>query len=779
MFHRIFFIFRALRFIVKLWVYPKVRFVDREEIAAAGKKKCSVCYIIRSRSLLDALILDWVTRKFRLPVVNAWPNGLKQPRQVSIGYLIRLGFFSQSRTINPPSSIQGMAEDLKSNPELEDIWMVPVTTIWGLGPDSKEVSWFRLLFADDQRAGIFQKLLISIVNGRSTYVEIGKKVSLREQLRQTNDPQELAKKMRRIFRVHFQKVRTQVIGPETASRERVVRSVIRTPAVQSAIKEESRASGKDLHKVKSTAKKYLYQISADQQFSTVRFCEMILDWAFRKLFHKYEVYNAERVREISKTHEIIYLPCHKSHLDYLMLAFLTHKNDLPPPYIGAGENLNFFPIGGILRRGGAFFLRRKFKGDKLYSTAFNAYLRYLLEHKFHVAFFPEGGRTRTGRLMQPKTGMLSMVLKNSELGQSPKVAFIPLYIGYDRVPEIRSYLKELAGESKRKENFFEFLKVWKIFEKDYGNAYFNFGEPILLNTCKTNDFVNFTNDLGSKVMQRIAESAVLSAVGLLSFILLADMGDKEECELISALEDTKLVVEKTWANTAVINQSMTAKEIIGHGRSMGILKKFSINQKSYYRGSEDYHLILRFYRNEAIHLLLIPSLAAQYLTSASQPTLVDLQRYVCSWVQLFGSDFHLNCNPEHTKKILSNLLTGLHEVGALHYDDERIQIATSKSHKQTLFSLSKFTLNAQRFYAEVLRSVSLTSKFNHLEFEAKINNIKTAAEEEYVSEEESTYLKFFNTKKTLTQWQKAGFLDDSERLTPRGKQAISAAGMFV
>ena len=149
--HRIFFIFRALRFIVKLWVYPKVRFVDREEIAAAGKKKCSVCYVIRSRSLLDAFMLDWLTRKFKLPVINATPKGLVKPRSVSLAYLIRLGLFQQNRDISPPTSITTLIQNLESNPELEDIWMIPVTTIWGLGPDSKSCLLYTSPSPRDQR----------------------------------------------------------------------------------------------------------------------------------------------------------------------------------------------------------------------------------------------------------------------------------------------------------------------------------------------------------------------------------------------------------------------------------------------------------------------------------------------------------------------------------------------------------------------------------------------------------------------------------------------------
>ena len=101
-------------------------------------------------------------------------------------------------------------------------------------------------------------------------------------------------------------------------------------------------------------------------------------------------------------HEIVYVPCHRSHMDYLLLSYVIYHQGMVPPHIAAGINLNFWPAGPIFRHGGAFFIRRTFKGNPLYSTVFREYLNLLFAKGYSVEFFTEGGRSRTGRLLPPR-----------------------------------------------------------------------------------------------------------------------------------------------------------------------------------------------------------------------------------------------------------------------------------------------------------------------------------------------------------------------------------------
>src|SRR5439155_12951099 len=104
----------------------------------------------------------------------------------------------------------------------------------------------------------------------------------------------------------------------------------------------------------------------------------------------------ERVREAARCGSIVFLPSHKSHVDYLLLSLVLRKNGLMVPVIAAGDNLSFFPVGPIFRRAGAFFIRRSFRGDRLYAAVVDAYIRRLMRDGYAIEFFLEGGRSRTG-----------------------------------------------------------------------------------------------------------------------------------------------------------------------------------------------------------------------------------------------------------------------------------------------------------------------------------------------------------------------------------------------
>lgn len=152
-----------------------------------------------------------------------------------------------------------------------------------------------------------------------------------------------------------------------------------------------------------------------------------------------------------------------------------------PPHIAAGINLNFWPAGPIFRRLGAFFIRRTFKGNKLYSTVFREYLGELFSRGYSVEYFVEGGRSRTGRLLDPKTGTLSMTIQAMLRGGTRPITLIPIYIGYEHVMEVGTYAKELRGATKEKESLPQMLRgLSKL--RNLGQGYVNFGEPMPLMT---------------------------------------------------------------------------------------------------------------------------------------------------------------------------------------------------------------------------------------------------------------------------------------------------------
>src|SRR5690606_22637234 len=233
-----------------------------------------------------------------------------------------------------------------------------------------------------------------------------------------------------------------------------------------------------------------------------------------------------------------YVPCHRSHIDYLLLSYLLFTHGLTPPHIAAGINLNMPVIGGLLRRGGAFFMRRTFKGNPLYTAVFNEYLHTLFSRGFPVEYFVEGGRSRTGRMLQPKTGMLAITLRSYLRSHRLPVVFVPVYIGYERVLEGRTYLGELRGAQKKKESFFDLFKVLGALKQRFGQVSVNFGAPIKLGEFLDHeqpgwreqalapafrpDWLNpTTSRLAEHIARHLNEAAAINPVNLVALAMLS------------------------------------------------------------------------------------------------------------------------------------------------------------------------------------------------------------------------------------------------------------------
>src|SRR5260370_7692435 len=177
---------------------------------------------------------------------------------------------------------------------------------------------------------------------------------------------------------------------------------------------------------------------------------------------------------------VVFCPSHKSHIDYLVMSFVLWKRGYSMPLVAAGANLSFFPLGPFFRRGGAFFLRRSFKGDVVYTAVFKAYLKKLVREGVHQEFFPEGGRSRTGKLLTPKLGMLTWEVEAVLEGARDDLNFVPVSIAYEKVPESKSYSRELAGPAKRPEDLKPLLSVWKVLRSRFARITLPFLHPLPL-----------------------------------------------------------------------------------------------------------------------------------------------------------------------------------------------------------------------------------------------------------------------------------------------------------
>ncbi|MDQ7049687.1 MAG: glycerol-3-phosphate 1-O-acyltransferase PlsB [Enterobacterales bacterium] len=587
-----------------------------------------IYYILQRRSTSSFLILKEKAQRLNLPA----------PKLISVDdSKIEQGavFFLQSKTIlglggKPVKKYQKLFAKLidtqKSDPKRKH-QLIPLSIYWGRNP-GKENSLLKLLFTDTESANPIRKFFLFIFQGRNTFVRIAKPVDLQKMVFSDTSEEMQVTKLTRTLRVHFHRLRQVAMGPLITNRGQVVTNIVVSDNVKAAIKKEASAKKIKPAKAKKLAEKYVKEIASAYSYKAVRFMESSLTHLWNRIYDGVLVNNAEMVRDIASTHEIVYVPCHRSHIDYLLLSYTLYHEGLVPPHIAAGINLNFWPAGPLLRRGGAFFLRRSFGGNKLYTSVFNEYIYQLMDRGIPLEFFLEGGRSRTGRLLPPKTGLLAMVVQSLLRGTRKPVAIIPVYIGYERMFEGKSYLNELRGADKKKESFGQLLGIRKTLKQNFGKVHLNFAKPIFLNQYldkEQADWHDYKGQVGAKpswltpqvsslselIMQHINSAVTINAISLVALVLLSTermaIGKKEletQLNLLLALLKSAPYSD----NTQIPNEN--GMDLIKQAEALGVIFCVKNPMGDIVTTDEQTAILLTYYRNNILHVFIGYSLVA-------------------------------------------------------------------------------------------------------------------------------------------------------------------------
>ncbi|HUG31621.1 MAG TPA: 1-acyl-sn-glycerol-3-phosphate acyltransferase [Acidimicrobiia bacterium] len=216
-------------------------------------------------------------------------------------------------------------------------------------------------------------------------------------------------------------------------------------------------------------------------------------------------YSEEEVKEIAalgQEHPVVFLPSHRSNLDRLSLQFMLWENDLPPNHTAGGVNLDFFPVGSLLRRTGVFFIRRSFRDNELYKIVLRAYIDFLIEKRFPLEWYMEGGRSRSGRLNPPRFGLLHYVVDSLRRGKSEDIQLIPVSITYDQIHDVPDYAREAQGRNKEEESIGWLVRAIRSLRQRYGDIHIRFGEPI--SVASVVNSIPETDDETSPALQKIA-----------------------------------------------------------------------------------------------------------------------------------------------------------------------------------------------------------------------------------------------------------------------------------
>ncbi len=633
---------RFFGWLLEPWVRLRI---DPERPLQGIDDERPICYVVERYGLSTALILHRVCRESGLPSpLVAMRGGHLSRRRALLAVSRRQGFwFGRPRTRTHSQGLAELIDAASVDAEL-DVQLVPVSIFVGRAP-TRSSGWFRVLFSENWAVvGRFRRLMAILLNGRDTFVQFSAPISLRQALSDGLPRERALRRLSRVLRTRFRRIRATVIGADLSHRRMLIDEVLNAEPVRAAMEQQAARDGKSLKHSYSKGRSYAWEIAADYSHTVVRSASFMLTGFWNKIYDGVRVNHFDTVKEIAPGREVIYVPCHRSHIDYLLLSYLLYSRGLVPPHIAAGINLNMPLVGPILRRGGAFFLRRSFKSNVLYSAVFSEYVAALVRRGVSLEYFIEGGRSRTGRLLQPKAGMLGITVRGYLRQSRRPVVFQPVYIGYEKLIEARSYIGELSGQSKQKESLFGVLRAFGVLRHNYGKVTVNFGEPIHLEALldevapawrEPRDDAEgrpawlgpSIDALASRILERINQAADVNPINLLSLALLSTpknaMTETDLSSHLGLLQD--LLTTLPYSDRTTVS-ALPAKEIIAYGERMKMLRRTAHPLGDVLGLDEREAILSSYYRNNVQHLLAVAAWVACCFSNNRRMSRAAVQR---------------------------------------------------------------------------------------------------------------------------------------------------------
>src|SRR5262245_28088587 len=440
----------ALRVLYR-WFFDNIQ-VDEEWVRQVRRlsNRGTVVYVLRNLNLVDFLALDHLTKRFDLPrihyvndlrlgVFNPLNRGLVEVIQrftrpsvaSQLCAALESGGSAALFLKRPPGMIelaagQSAGRGLREGDEHvrallalqrkraggAPILLVPQVFVWTNRPDTHGAQWLDAVLGPREWPTALRTVAQFLSSYGHVELRAGEPFNLKDYLASSEQVSEDVHVRRVIYALlrRLERERRSVTGPAHTSPDRQRLQVLRSPRLQQTIRHMAGERDADRIALYRRASNMVKEMQAIPNGPTIKALDMLLDRVFHRIYAGVELdtEGLKRLRELLKDTSLVLLPSHKSHVDYLVLSYITFENNMQLPMIAAGDNLSFFPLGPVLRRAGGFFIRRSFRGDKLYAVTVEAYVRRLLREGHLLELFLEGGRSRTGKLLPPKFGLLAM-----------------------------------------------------------------------------------------------------------------------------------------------------------------------------------------------------------------------------------------------------------------------------------------------------------------------------------------------------------------------------------
>lgn len=711
-------LFSLLRKFLFLWVRTDVIGNKAEKLGL--NLALPVVYVLQKSSYSNRLVLEEECLKAGLPSSQEPLKCGKHSLRRRFFFLSepKGGVFSRREMPLMTGRISELVNAATEDPTL-DIQIVPVSIFWGRAPE-KEQSLFKLLLSDNWAvSGRLRHFFIILIHGRNTFVQFNRPISLRQLADESTSPSIGSRKLARLLRVHFRLVRQTVVGPDLSHRRTLVSSLVRTPSVKEAIQQTMATDKISEEKAQQKALKYADEIASNVSIAAVRFLHIVLTWVWNKIYNGVTVNHLEPVKEAAQKGGLVYVPCHRSHIDYLLLSYVLFVNGLMVPHIAAGINLNMPIVGAILRRGGAFFMRRSFRDNKLYAAVFNEYMQSMFTKGYPVEYFVEGGRSRTGRTLHPKAGMLNMTIKSYLKDSNKPLIFIPVYVGYEKILEERSYLGELRGKKKEKESILGLFKTLRNL-KNHGRVTVNFGAPLKLDDVLhevrpdwrkpvkekggTKWVAQAVDHLANKVAISINEASAINPVNITAAVLLTTPRLAMDANLLAERSQAivNLLKQRPYSERVTFPDG-TGEEWVNYIESMGLARRQKQSLGDIMTLSDSEAILLTYYRNNILHLMALPAMIASLFQNRGSLEMEKVEWLVTAIYPYVRSELFLRWTEESVWQEAQAWLEIFFNNGLLRTDGKLLFRPTVGTREFTLLSTLAKTIipTIERYYIAI------------------------------------------------------------------------------
>lgn len=532
----------------------------------------------------------------------------------------------------------------------EDATLTPIRVAW-LAPRQRNgrrsvsfVDLFRLV--DPRVPDPIRQLAILRFSKDRSWVVVGEPATtseLRSKWKANPDGVELVDFVHRQAALALDRAERRLRGNRYKVPRFVRSDILNAPSFREHVTEIATTEGRPRDATFTRASRYLREIAASHSPYLIDLVANGIRWLYRRGYRAilYSQEDLAGILTLGQRYPLVFLPSHKSNLDHLSLQYVLWENDAPSNHTAGGINMNFFPIGPIIRRTGVFFIRRTFKDNALYKFVLQSYLDYLLGKRFPLEWYLEGGRSRSGKLLPPRYGMLTYVADAYARGKSEDVYLVPLSIIYDHVQDVGSYTAEQRGEQKERESFGWLVKNIRSFGHRFGNIHLRFGRPVPLSSHveQSAPLEPLTvQKLAFEVSSRINQVTPITPTALMT-IALFSAGDKAATldEIQEQLRQLDGVIQ---ARALPVTERVSpddraqVRNVLARLEEHDIVTMFDAGPEPVYLIAPDQRLTASYYANTVIHFFVNAAITEVSLLAAADSGDGNAERFWDSVMEL-------------------------------------------------------------------------------------------------------------------------------------------------